>query len=1136
MHAAKTLLLCLALALTSFTASAQSNTGTSVEAQKAQVSAQEPYIYERVESNLRYERDGTGVREVRARIRVQTAAGLQNAGQLVFDYNAENERVDIRNIRVTKQDGSVVTAGPDAVQDLSSPVAQQAPVYTDARQKHVTVPGVDVGSIVEYDVVTTTFQPLLQNQFWQTLNLVSDVSCLDEEVDLNVPRDRPLKMKSPEGVNPSIREEGERRIYHWTTSSVGHQLAAPQIPQFKFDPATLLRGDQHPLPRQILFSTLQSWSEVGLWYAGLERERRAVTPEIRARAEEITKNKKTDRERGEALYEWVSRNIRYVSLSFGIGRYQPHKAEEVLSNRYGDCKDKTTLLESLYDAAGLNAQAVLINSRADVDPAVPSPLQFDHAINLVRLDGQEHWLDSTLGVGPFDYLLPQLRDKNALVIFTASEPSLKKSPAALPIPILYRFDAKGHVDKDKNIELAIDFTTRGDLEVLARSMALRFPPAQMNTLIQRGFEEQIKKQKSKDMALGEFTASDPMDIQYPFRASIQLRGKASSDDSKKADVEEVAGNLGSGLDANMVLALLPGVESHSKKNVYDQDAVKLGGPKEYVLNVEITAASPPNTTFRPVRVSILKDFAEYEANFNWDGSALHILWRLDLKVSEVPKSKAQDYAAFVQQVSESFDEIPLIKKRKAKSSGVSAPGAKNSSGSTAPGNGAAPKTSPASAPVHKPPSDAVAAYDKGQAEVNRKNWANAEEEFLAALKIDPEYARAWANLGRTRMYLRKTAEAETNFRKCLDLVPDYAFCYSQLAWSLMVQKKYVEAASMLESRIASAPGDADAHHRLALAYRSLQQPDRAVQEMEKAVELQPKNPAGHFDLGLVYLDVHENDKAAAAFNSALNMNESESYLNNAAYVLSQHKTHLEIAESWSLKSIEKVELELDQASISQITPRVTSLVSSLAMFWDTLAWIKFQQQDYAAAEKYQKAAWILADDPVMGLHMGHIYEEQKQMDAAMDAYAMALAAISDPAQFKDEQIEAHSHLVAFLQSESAATERVAKFSSGLKQRRTTPVANVAKAEGIAQYLVIIGPDSRVAEMEAVNPDDSLVGLRDAVRAVTLPVSFPDDKLKKLPGSAVLSCPSSDQPCVFTLLSTGASARMLRSSSSGTAPE
>ena len=100
MHAAKTLLLCLALALTSFTASDQSDTGSSVEAQKAQVSAQEPYIYERVESNLRYERDGTGVREVRARIRVQTAAGLQNAGQLVFDYNAENERVDIRNIRV----------------------------------------------------------------------------------------------------------------------------------------------------------------------------------------------------------------------------------------------------------------------------------------------------------------------------------------------------------------------------------------------------------------------------------------------------------------------------------------------------------------------------------------------------------------------------------------------------------------------------------------------------------------------------------------------------------------------------------------------------------------------------------------------------------------------------------------------------------------------------------------------------------------------------------------------------------------------------------------------------------------------------------------------------------------------------
>jgi TonB family protein len=110
--------------------------------------SQEPFIYEQVRGKMRYENDGTGSREVSARMRVQTTAGLAKAGQLVFDYNAANEKIEIRSVKVTKPDGKVVTAGPSAVQDLSAPVTREAPMYTDAREKHVTVPGVAVGTLL----------------------------------------------------------------------------------------------------------------------------------------------------------------------------------------------------------------------------------------------------------------------------------------------------------------------------------------------------------------------------------------------------------------------------------------------------------------------------------------------------------------------------------------------------------------------------------------------------------------------------------------------------------------------------------------------------------------------------------------------------------------------------------------------------------------------------------------------------------------------------------------------------------------------------------------------------------------------------------------------------------------------------
>lgn len=126
----------------------------------------QPFIYESVRGEMRFENDGTGTREVRARIRVQTPAGLTK-GQLIFEYSAANERIEIHSVRVIKPDGTVVSAGPEAVQDLSAPIAREAPMYSDARQKHVTVPSVAVGDAIEYDVITTVFQPLMARQFWQ---------------------------------------------------------------------------------------------------------------------------------------------------------------------------------------------------------------------------------------------------------------------------------------------------------------------------------------------------------------------------------------------------------------------------------------------------------------------------------------------------------------------------------------------------------------------------------------------------------------------------------------------------------------------------------------------------------------------------------------------------------------------------------------------------------------------------------------------------------------------------------------------------------------------------------------------------------------------------------------------------------
>jgi hypothetical protein len=116
--------------------------------------SQEAFVVEQYRSRYRFESDGTGRKETVARIRVQSEAGVQQWGQIQVGYNSANERVEIAYVRVVKQDGSVVKAGDDAVQDLSAPVEREAPVYTDYRQKHITVPGLRPGEVLEYDMIT----------------------------------------------------------------------------------------------------------------------------------------------------------------------------------------------------------------------------------------------------------------------------------------------------------------------------------------------------------------------------------------------------------------------------------------------------------------------------------------------------------------------------------------------------------------------------------------------------------------------------------------------------------------------------------------------------------------------------------------------------------------------------------------------------------------------------------------------------------------------------------------------------------------------------------------------------------------------------------------------------------------------
>src|SRR5262249_50826837 len=185
-------------------------------------------------------------------------------------------------------------------------------------------------------------------------------------------------------------------------------------------------------------------------------------------------------------YDYVAKNVRYVSLSFGVGRLQPHAAAEVMQNSYGDCKDKHTLLQALLRAQGIQSYPVLINSGRKIDTDVPSPAQFDHEITAVKLGKGDEltWLDTTTEVAPYGLILYQLRNKQALIASLDSVAGLRKTPSDSPLKDSTTLTLNGNFSENGSLDSTISLNAQGDSDVPLRGAFRQVPQANWQRLLE----------------------------------------------------------------------------------------------------------------------------------------------------------------------------------------------------------------------------------------------------------------------------------------------------------------------------------------------------------------------------------------------------------------------------------------------------------------------------------------------------------------------------------------------------------------------------------------------------------------------------------------------------------------------------
>jgi len=263
--------------------------------------------------------------------------------------------------------------------DISAPI-EGGELVSDVKFRVLHIPAPDPGNIVGYEYEVE------QQPFW-----LQDIWSFQETDPV---RESHFSLQLPPGWEyksswlfyPEVKAtEGTGNLSQWVVSDVKGIRQEPDMP-----PLSGVRGQMivsfFPAGGTSRKNEFANWQRMGSWYQSLISGQTVASEPIRQEVNDLTAGKTSRLQKMQAIAGFVQHDIRYVAIELGIGGWQPHAAPDVFSHRYGDCKDKATLMHTMLREIGVDSYHVVINTRrGSVTRDTPAHHGFNHVILAIKL-------------------------------------------------------------------------------------------------------------------------------------------------------------------------------------------------------------------------------------------------------------------------------------------------------------------------------------------------------------------------------------------------------------------------------------------------------------------------------------------------------------------------------------------------------------------------------------------------------------------------------------------------------------------------------------------------------------------------------------------------------------------------------
>ncbi|HZU32001.1 MAG TPA: DUF3857 domain-containing protein, partial [Candidatus Angelobacter sp.] len=408
----------------------------------------------------------------------------------LIHYAPSKEMLHVVHARVWKANGAALDAQELGDREFDE---KYVSMYYDMRSRQLRFAGLEKGDVVELEYsLTPRLHASTYNGYFGELVLFAGRNPAQlKRYVLLAPAEQKIFVHAEKIAPAVIAKKNGHQEFVWEAQSI------PALPREPRSPGIT------EISPYLHVSNIADWKQLGAWYADLVRPQFALDQALETELARITKGLHSDREKITAIQEFVLRRTHYVALEFGIYSYKPYPVSQIYARRFGDCKDKASLMIALLRAAGIEAEIALVRTRSlgDVTTETASIALFNHAI--VYVPKYELWLDGTAEYATHE--LP-VEDQGALALTVnlSGAAQVRRIPMSRAADNYTRHTIHGELSAQGVIHFSGSSITRGEdapglrhdlavreqqLDMFRRELAEVFPTVQVDSVAVHGAEE-----------------------------------------------------------------------------------------------------------------------------------------------------------------------------------------------------------------------------------------------------------------------------------------------------------------------------------------------------------------------------------------------------------------------------------------------------------------------------------------------------------------------------------------------------------------------------------------------------------------------------------------------------------------------